>query len=75
MEGFVALAITLALVLIGLWVIFYFIPIGLWFQAFLSNVRVPLIQLVFMRWRKVPPSLIVGALIEGKKSWLNIESK
>jgi uncharacterized protein YqfA (UPF0365 family) len=70
MEGFVALAITLALVLIGLWVIFYFIPIGLWFQAFLSNVRVPLIQLVFMRWRKVPPSLIVGALIEGKKAGL-----
>lgn len=70
MEGFIALVITLVLVLIGLWVIFYFIPIGLWFQAFLSNVRVPLIQLVFMRWRKVPPSLIVGALIEGKKAGL-----
>ncbi len=58
--------------LIGLWLIFYFIPVGLWFTALLSNVRINLLQLVFMRWRKVPPSLIVNAMINATKAGLTI---
>jgi uncharacterized protein YqfA (UPF0365 family) len=58
--------------LIGLWILFYFIPVGLWFQAILSQVRVSLIQLIFMRWRKVPPSVIVNALINAKKAGLEL---
>ena len=37
-----------------LWMILYFIPIGLWFQALVSDVKISLLQLVLMRWRKVP---------------------
>ncbi|MDR2907689.1 MAG: flotillin-like FloA family protein, partial [Bacteroidales bacterium] len=37
-----------------LWLVFYFIPVGLWFNALVSGVKIPLIQLVLMRWRKVP---------------------
>ncbi len=58
--------------LIGLWIIFYFIPVGLWFTALLSGVRISLIQLVFMRWRKVPPSVIVSALITSTKAGLTL---
>jgi len=29
-----------------------------------------LLQLIFMRWRKVPPSVVVGAMIEGTKAGL-----
>lgn len=58
--------------LFGLWIIFYFIPVGLWFSALLSGVRVSLIQLVFMRWRKVPPSVIVTAMINATKAGLSI---
>jgi uncharacterized protein YqfA (UPF0365 family) len=58
--------------LIGLWMLFYFIPVGLWFQAVLSNVKISLLQLVFMRWRKVPPTVIVNALINSKKAGLNL---
>ncbi len=58
--------------LFGLWIIFYFIPVGLWFSALLSGVRVSLIQLVFMRWRKVPPSVIVTAMINATKAGLTI---
>lgn len=54
--------------LILIWIILYFIPIGLWFQALVSGVRISLLQLIFMRWRKVPPSIIVGSLIEGTKA-------
>ncbi len=58
--------------LLGLWVILYFIPIGMWFSALLSGVRVSLIQLIFMRWRKVPPSVIVKAMINSTKAGLSL---
>lgn len=58
--------------LFGLWVIFYFVPVGLWFTALLSGVRISLIQLVFMRWRKVPPSVIVTAMINATKAGLSL---
>ncbi|MEM9024001.1 MAG: flotillin-like protein FloA [Bacteroidota bacterium] len=58
--------------LVGLWILFYFIPLGLWFSALLSNVRISLIQLIFMRWRKVPPAVIVKALINATKEGLSL---
>ncbi len=54
--------------LIFLWVLFYFIPVGLWFTALVSGVKISLLQLILMRWRKVPPPVIVRALIEGTKA-------
>jgi uncharacterized protein YqfA (UPF0365 family) len=57
-------------ILILLILILYLVPIGLWFQALVSGVRISLIQLIFMRWRKVPPSVIVRALIEATKAGL-----
>jgi uncharacterized protein YqfA (UPF0365 family) len=56
--------------IIGLWIIFYFIPVGLWFSALISGVRISLLQLILMRWRKVPPSVIVRAMIEAVKAGL-----
>jgi uncharacterized protein YqfA (UPF0365 family) len=60
--------------LIGLWMLFYFIPVGLWFQATLSGVKTSLLQLIFMRWRKVPPSVIVNAMINSRKAGLILNS-
>lgn len=51
-------------------IILYYIPIGLWFSALVSDVRISLMQLFLMRFRKVPPSVIVRALIEGTKAGL-----
>jgi uncharacterized protein YqfA (UPF0365 family) len=65
----ILIAIGVAII-IGLYILFYFVPVGLWFSALLSNVRVSLIQLVFMRWRKVPPATIVKALINATKAGL-----
>jgi uncharacterized protein YqfA (UPF0365 family) len=56
--------------IIGLWIIFYFIPVGLWFSALISGVRISLLQLILMRWRKVPPSIIVRAMIVAYKAGL-----
>jgi uncharacterized protein YqfA (UPF0365 family) len=57
-------------VIVVLYLFLYLIPIGLWFQALVSGVRISLLQLIFMRWRKVPPSIIVRAMIEGTKAGL-----
>ena len=46
--------------LVAVWLIFYFIPVGLWFSALVSGVHISLLQLILMRWRKVPPSIIVS---------------
>ena len=56
--------------IIGLWIILYFIPIGLWFTALLSGVKISLLQLILMRWRKVPPNIIVRSMIEATKAGL-----
>ena len=56
------------IIIVGVIVLLYFIPIGLWFNALLNGVRISLIQLILMRWRKVPPSVIVNALITGTKA-------
>ncbi len=55
-------------VIVLLFIILYLVPIGLWFSALVSGVRISLLQLVLMRFRKVPPGVIVSALIEGTKA-------
>jgi len=55
-------------VLVLLWLFFYLVPIGLWFNALISGVRISLLQLILMRWRKVPPSIIVNAMITSSKA-------
>lgn len=64
------LLVIIAVSIVGLWIILYFVPLGLWFQALVSNVRMSLIQLIVMRWRKVPPREIVDAMITGTKAGL-----
>ncbi len=68
--GIYVIIITGAVIL--LWILLYFIPIGLWFQALVSGVRISLLQLIFMRWRKVPPSTIVIAMIEADKAGIKL---
>ncbi len=45
-------------------------PLALWFQAATSGVSVNILSIVFMRFRKVPPRLIVETLIMAKKAEL-----
>ena len=65
-----SLVICIVAGFIGLWVLFYFIPVGLWFTALISGVHISLLQLILMRWRKVPPQTIVRAMIEAHKAGL-----
>ncbi len=70
--GFIALVGVL--VLIAIWIIFYVIPVGLWFSALVSGVKINLLQLFLMRWRRVPPGVIVSSMIEGTKAGLRLDA-
>lgn len=72
MSGIAIYVIIIVGAIILLWILLYFIPIGLWFQALVSGVRISLLQLVFMRWRKVPPSVLVVAMIEADKAGIKL---
>ncbi len=56
-----------------LWLLFYFIPVGLWFTALVSGVRISLLQLILMRWRKVPPGVIVNSMIAATKAGIPLK--
>ncbi len=62
----IGLLIVGAVVLIAIFL--YYVPVVLWFSALVSGVHISLIQLVLMRIRKVPPSIIVQAMIEAHKA-------
>lgn len=58
--------------IIILFIFLYFVPVGLWITAIFSNVRVGLLELVGMRFRKVPPGIIVNSLITATKAGLEL---
>lgn len=58
--------------IILLFLFLYFVPVNLWITAIFSNVKISIIDLITMRLRKVPPSIIVNGLIISTKAGLNI---
>lgn len=66
--GDLTLIATIVFIVIFAIVFFYYVPIVLWFSAIVSGVHVSLLQLMLMRIRKVPPSVIVQAMIEAHKA-------
>jgi len=72
MELYVIVAIGFGALFL-IWFLFYFIPVGLWFTALVSGVRISLLQLILMRWRKIPPSVIVNNMISATKAGIHLE--
>lgn len=64
------LIILIAAGIVLLILFFYYCPFFLWISARVSGVRISLIQLVLMRIRQVPASMIVRAMIEAHKAGL-----
>lgn len=74
MENTIAMLIWIGISLVVLMIFLWFFPVTLWFQALISGVKISLVQLVLMRWRKVPPGTIVMAMITGTKAGLKLEA-
>ena len=68
MDLFVLLIVALCIVALA--VFFYFVPFLLWISALVSGVHISLVHLFLMRIRKVPPQIIVRAMIEAHKAGL-----
>jgi uncharacterized protein YqfA (UPF0365 family) len=68
--------IGMIILAIAVLVLFYFLgtSISLWVQALVSGARVGLVSIIFMRFRKVPPKLIVESKIMAVKAGLNIST-
>jgi uncharacterized protein YqfA (UPF0365 family) len=67
--------ITIVIIIACIVLLIFFlwmVPIGLWFTALVNGVHVSLVQLILMRWRKVPPGIIVNALITGTKAGIKL---
>jgi uncharacterized protein YqfA (UPF0365 family) len=62
-----------AALIVVLWIFFYFVPLGQWFSALFAKVYVPIGQLIAMRIRKVPPSVILNALVTSSKAGLKLD--
>lgn len=71
MDGIMLLAVIFGGIIL-FFLFLYFVPVNLWITAVFSQVRVSLLELVFMRIRKVPPSVIVNSLITATKAGLKI---
>ncbi|MEP2771109.1 MAG: flotillin-like protein FloA [Fulvivirga sp.] len=54
----------------GFWLFLFIFPINLWITAQFSGVRIGLFEMVFMRFRKVPPKLIANSMITATKAGL-----
>ena len=63
------------LAIIGFFLFMYFVPVGLWITAIFANVRVTIGELIGMRIRKVPPSVIVNSLITATKAGLQLTTR
>jgi len=74
MTTLISFAIIAAIALVGLTVLFSFIPVGLWISSIAAGVRIGIFTLVGMRFRRVPPSLIVSNLIKSSKAGLPVTS-
>ncbi len=67
--------ITIVAIIIGILIFLYFVPVNLWITAIFSGVKVGLFELVFMRIRKVPPSVIVNSMITATKAGLKVTTQ
>jgi uncharacterized protein YqfA (UPF0365 family) len=74
MDGITSVFIWIGVAIVGLIILLWFFPITMWFQALISGVRISLLQLILMRWRKVPPGTIVMAMITGTKAGLTLNA-
>ena len=62
--------IIMAAILFIIIIFFYYVPFFLWINALSAGVHISLVQLFLMRLRRVPPRIVVYAMIEAHKAGL-----
>ncbi|WP_026476298.1 flotillin-like protein FloA [Alkaliphilus transvaalensis] len=70
MESIIVIIVAIALFFIIASIFLSFVPLGLWFTAYFSGVRIGIGTLIGMRFRRVQPIRIVNPLIKATKAGL-----
>ena len=69
---FLGPVLLLGIILVFVSLFFSFIPVGLWITALFSGVKVSILTLVGMRFRRVSPIKIVNPMIKATKAGLSL---
>ncbi|MBR2356718.1 MAG: flotillin-like protein FloA [Lentisphaeria bacterium] len=72
--GVIGLIVLLVIAVLVIGLIIYMIPVRHWIAAMFSGVPVGIFTLVGMRLRRVPPALIVDALIQVRKAGIDVRA-
>ena len=64
--------VVLAVAVVGLLALFYFVPLGLWIAALSSGVRVSIPTLIGMRLRRVNPDGVIRPMITAYKAGIEL---
>lgn len=71
--GWLGILFVIVLIVIGLSILFSFVPVMLWISAMASGVYVGLTTLIGMRLRRIVPARIVNPLIKARKAGLDVD--
>ena len=72
--GLIGLIVLLIMAVLVIGLIIYMIPVRHWIAAIFSGVPVGIFVLIGMRLRRVPPALIVDALIQVRKAGIDVRA-
>lgn len=70
----VGILIIAALIIIGIVILFTFVPVTLWISAISSGVRIGIFNLIGMRLRRVVPRRVIVPLIKSVKAGLDLHT-
>ena len=56
----------------GFYVLFFFVPIGIWITARIAGVKISLLELIYMKMCRVAPAPIVRSMIMAAKAGIEI---
>lgn len=65
--------IVIGLFIFGFYVLFIYVPVGIWCTAKISGLRISLLDLIYMKMCRVAPSPIVKSMIMASKAGIEIQ--
>lgn len=71
--GIFTYLIIIGIILFGLYILLFYLPFGLWLKARIAGVRISLLDLIYMKVRRVAPSPIVRSMIMAAKAGIDIQ--
>jgi uncharacterized protein YqfA (UPF0365 family) len=71
--GIFTFLIFVGVFVFGVYVLFFFVPFGIWITAMISGVRISLLDLIYMKMRRIAPSPIVRSMTMAAKAEIDIQ--